>query len=206
MSLTKKWARHMGKSDILFGDEWAKYGRDKPWEPNPDDYQWDPETGMPIGLTRMPEGGSALRFQQRSNEIVARRNASLRRQAMAYLEMGQRSMAAFRPGGYANDSYFREMSATAMNSQITAPDLMSGDRAFAMNQAAQMQEEAAGRSKVMNVVSLIASLYTGGAAGGALYSVSRPQQQEGSLITAPGSQPRQSGVDVKRDWTAPRYE
>ncbi len=35
MSLTKKWARHMGKSDILFGDEWAKYGRDKPWEPNP---------------------------------------------------------------------------------------------------------------------------------------------------------------------------
>lgn len=173
MGAFKKFAAFSAGVDILNGKQWEKYAKDKPFSPNPDDYEWDPETGMPIGLTRLPEGDAAIRFQQRSNEIVARRNASLRRQAMTYLELGQRSMANFRPGGYANDSYFREMSQLSMGSQIDAPDLMGGDRAFAMKNAQQAQDFAASRAAVQNVASVVASLYTGGA-GAALTRTASP--------------------------------
>lgn len=109
---------------------------------DPSGVQFDPETGLPIGLTGPPSHQFAHQYQWRANETVARRNAALRSSAGAYLDQGARTSESYRPGGYASFDWFRNRANLALQSQIEAPDLMTGLRAEEMYQASKSKRRA----------------------------------------------------------------
>jgi len=132
---------------------------------SPDEVQWDPDTGMPIGLIGPPDPGLALAYQQRANEVAAQHNAASRNDAQTYLAQGVRSSETFRPGGYgavASGLYSQRANA-AFQDQIDPADMMAGSRDFAIQQQNRAQKQAQTLGYVNTAVKLVAAYYTGGA-------------------------------------------
>lgn len=132
------------------------------------DVQWDPNTGMPIGLTGAIDPRNALAFQQRANEMVALRNQRRRSDASAFLEQGLRASETFRPGGYAamSSGLYGQRAQLAFQDQIDAPDLLAGYREQTRVDTANAQRRAAKRAFLGNAISSIASLGAAAMTGG----------------------------------------
>ena len=129
---------------------------------DPANVQFDPETGLPIGLTGPPSHQFAHQYQWRANETVARRNAALKSSAGAYLDQGMRTSESYRPGGYASFDWFRNRVNLALQSQIEAPDLMAGMRAEETYQAAKSRRRSSRLKFFTDVASTAVSAATGG--------------------------------------------
>lgn len=128
--------------------------------------QWDPVTGMPIGLSGPPDAAQAPAYQWRHNQMVEARNAEIRQQALAAMQGGQaeaqrvtglasedamnwanlgaRSSESFRPGGYANfDSFGLRANLAMQKGQSLANIAMQGAQSSSellMNSQLQQQD------------------------------------------------------------------
>lgn len=131
---------------------------------SPDEVEWDPETGMPIGMKGPPDPSLALAYQQRANELAAKHNAGARNDAQTYLAQGLRSSETFRAGGYgaiASGMYSQRANAAFQN-QYDPADMMAGSRDFAIQQQQRAQKRAQTLGYVNTAVKLVAAYYTGG--------------------------------------------
>lgn len=172
MGFFKKYAKplvklYTGTYNSVIDDLWKKgKGGGSGYDPrSPDEVEWDPETGMPVGLNGAPDPKYALAYQQKANEIAARHNANSRNDAQTYLAQGMRSSETFRPGGYgaiASGMYSQRANAAFQN-QYDPADMMAGSRDMAIQQQRADQKKAQTLGYVNTAVKLVAAYYTGGA-------------------------------------------
>ncbi len=168
---------------------------------HPGDYQWDPETGLPIGLNGPPPAGSAGEFQWHSDELIAQRKALLRRQAMDFLRQGQRVFESYRPGGAASlaAGTYRDMANASFASMPDQQDLLFG---FREEQAKKALSDAQAGLKLQNAGDLLNIKIDNGdtamARLGQTQQPSAPGQtivQAGGATSGPGSVTGIDGID-----------
>lgn len=140
-----------------------------PSSPGVNDVQWDPTTGLPIGLNGPPSQDMAQAYQWRNTELVAQRNASLRQQAMGYLRQGTNLTESFRPGGTTSliAGNYRAMADTALNSQIGETDMLSKWRDEQAYQARKRARRSQNLALGVQLVSTAVGAAVGGPAGAA---------------------------------------
>lgn len=129
--------------------------------------EWDPDTGMPIGLVGPPSKRRALAYQQHANELVALRNSRTRADARNFMAQGLRSSETFRSGGYASmaSGLWGQRAQLAFNDIREAPDLMAGYREQSMVDAQNAQRRAAKRQFYGTLIQTAATV-VGGVFGG----------------------------------------
>ena len=196
----KDWADFNAKHDLFFGDEWQRYGNRPPppeMGPMPDEVEWDPRTGMPIGMNQAPPEGTALAYQWYAKEFTRRRNYELAEQArqeglsyldqgQAYLSQGMRASESYRPGGHFASSFYGARATMATNQaqlayqgrmaqQLDEPDMLIKWRDARAERAQAYRESAdrtAQRGSILQLAgTVIGGIYGGGAgaaAGGAI--------------------------------------
>ena len=166
--------------------------------------QFDPETGMPQGLSQPPSAQHAPAYQFKSEQVVARRNAQLRREARGYLDGAGGLMESYRPGGSASMAagVRQGQASAAFSSQIQAPDLMFGYREDARKKAEKKAKKAARMQAIggaIQGIGSIASMIPGagtavgaglGAIGGAVSGAGAAMGREGEA----GGSAQQEGL------------
>ncbi len=137
----------------------------------PGDYEWDTESGLPMGFSDFPDAGRALEFQAYNTRLVAEKNARLRRDAMNYLRQGRTLTESFRPGGASSlmQGNYRAMASTALSSQIEETDMLPRFREQAGEDARRAAESAARQQRNFDLLVTAGTLAAGslGADGGA---------------------------------------
>lgn len=133
----------------LFGKKKKKRGVDT--TPDPYSLEWDPQTGMPIGLKGPPSAAMAGRYQYRAEEIAAQRRASLQQGALGTMNQGMNLFESFRPGGAAQLAQGQFAQKAGMQLGIAAmteaPDMLFNYR----EDAARRAERAAKKARDANI-------------------------------------------------------
>src|SRR5689334_11368455 len=134
--------------------------------PDPYTIQWDPDTGLPIGLKGPPKGNFAPQYQWHAKEMAAQYNARKKRDAMAFLNQGARIAESFRPGGYAGtvgSGLYQARANLAANDTLDEPDVLAGWRDEEAFRARK-------RARKAGLIQLGGSILTSGlTAAGAMY-------------------------------------
>lgn len=156
-----------GQYDKLFGPKAQMMGQVD--RRGVGEVQWDPKTGMPIGLTGAVDPRNALAFQQHANELTATRNQGRRNDASAFLEQATTQSQTFRPGGYATmgAGLWSQRAQLAFGDQIEAPDLLAGYRERKSVDAANAQRRAAKMNFAGGLLQAAIPLLGGGGGGAA---------------------------------------
>lgn len=114
--------------------------------PDPYSVQWDPRTGMPIGLQGPPGAHQARAYQYRAMEMARQRRESLWGSAEGAVRGGMNLFQSYRPGGAASlaaglQSQLGSMYAAHAGS-ITEPDMGGELRRYEQEQANRAAERA----------------------------------------------------------------
>ncbi len=176
-----------GQYDKLFGPRAQMLGQVD--RRGVSEIQWDPKTGMPIGLTGAVDPRNALAYQQHANELTATRNQGRRNDAAAFLEQATTQSQTFRPGGYAamGAGLWSQRAQLAFGDQIEAPDLLAGYRERKSVDAANAQRRAAKMNFASGLLTAGIPLLGGGgaAAPAALAAKTSPGGGTASSMGAP---------------------
>lgn len=152
------------------------FGKKKrgPRDTTPDPYslEWDPNTGMPIGLTGPPSARMAGRYQYRAEEIAAQRRSALQQGAMATMGQGMNLFESFRPGGAAQlaQGQFAQKAGMMLGTaaMIEAPDMLFNyreDAARRAERAAKKARDASIFGSIVQAAATIGGAVIGGPAG-----------------------------------------
>lgn len=172
-----------GQYDKLFGPKAQAMGQFD--RRGVGEIQWDPKTGMPIGLTGAVDPRNALAYQQHANELTATRNQGRRNDAAAFLEQATTQSQTFRQGGYATmgAGLWSQRAQLAFGDQIEAPDLLAGYREQKGVDAANAQRRAAKMNFAGGLLQAAIPLLGGGGGGAAAALAGKPATGTGSQST-----------------------
>lgn len=168
--------------EAVLGSQAKKlFGKKKKGAPDttPDPYslEWDPVTGMPIGLTGPPSARMAGRYQYRAEEVAAQRRAALQQGALGTMSQGMNLFQSFRPGGAAQLAQGQFAQKAGMQLGIAAmteaPDMLFNyreDAARRAERAAKKARDAGIFGSIIQAAGTIAGAALGGPAGAAVGS------------------------------------
>lgn len=188
-------------------------GTDTP-DPNlefrdPDQMQWDPITGMPIGMRGPPSHEVALKYQYRAQELTRRRQQALWGDAQNVMMGARNLLQSYRPGGsaaLASGVFGQQAGLYASQAQsLEEPDLMAGARQNAEIQAAREAKRARNLQIGLGIVqagaTLGASAIAAGAGGAASFGLNLgntfAQQGAPPMGTSYGTSGTQMGPGVQ---------
>jgi len=140
--------------------------------PDPYSLEWDPNTGMPIGMKGPPSARMAGRYQYRAEEIAAQRRAALQQGAMGTMGQGMNLFESFRPGGAAQlaQGQFAQKAGMMLGTaaMIEAPDMLFNyreDAARRAERAAKKARDAQIFGGIIQAAATIGGAVIGGPAG-----------------------------------------